>query len=323
MPDTLPAALPVALPVAGLPAGLGLATRPLTLADADAVVAVMHQTERRTLGRELVEAADLVADWQRPSFDLATESVGVLDPDGALVAYAEVYAGERAEVFVADAVTGRGLGAALLRWTWDVARARGSQVVGQSVPDTHTAALALFAAHGYEHRWTSWILRFPDDVPLPAVTLPAGVSLRPLEPGRDEQAAFDVVETAFGEWPERTPSTYGDWAARTLGRPGFEPWQLLLAVEGPGQPETGDVLGVAALSLTGDGEGWVDQLAVARAHRGRGLGAALLGAGFAELRRRGATSANLSTDSRTGALGLYHHVGMRTLHAFENWAKRF
>jgi mycothiol synthase len=298
-----------------LPAGLG--ARPLTLADAEAVVAVMHQTERRTLGRELVEAADLVADWQRPSFDLATESVGVLDADGALVAYAEVYAGERAEVFVADAVAGRGVGTALLRWTWAVAQARGSAVVGQTVPDTHAEALALFAAHGYEHRWTSWILRFPDDVPLPAVTLPAGVVLRPLQPGRDEQAAFDVVETAFGEWPDRTPSTYGDWAARTLSRPGFEPWQLLLAVEAE------SVVGVAALSLTADGEGWVDQLAVARSHRGRGLGAALLGAGFAELRTRGATSANLSTDSRTGALGLYEHVGMRTLHAFENWAKRF
>lgn len=317
-----PPAVPETLTPPALPAGL--ATRPLTLADAGAVVAVMHQTERRTLGRELVEAADLVADWQRPSFDLATESVGVLDAEGALVAYAEVYAGERSEVFVADAVTGRGVGTALLRWTWAVARARGSAVVGQTVPDTHTDALALFAAHGYEHRWTSWILRFPDDVPLPPVTLPAGVVLRPLQPGRDEQAAFDVVETAFGEWPDRTPSTYGDWAARTLSRPGFEPWQLLLAVEGdPGQPETSAVVGVAALSLTGDGEGWVDQLAVARAHRGRGLGAALLGAGFAELRRRGATSANLSTDSRTGALGLYEHVGMRTLHAFENWAKRF
>lgn len=298
-----------------LPAGL--TPRPLTLDDADAVVAVMHQTERRTLGRELVEAADLVADWQRPSFDLATESVGVLDAEGALVAYAEVYAGERAEVFVADSVTGRGVGTALLRWTWAVARARGSAVVGQTVPDTHAEARGLFARHGYEHRWTSWILRFPDDVPLPAVTLPAGVALRPLQPGRDEQAAFDVVETAFGEWPDRTPSTYGDWAARTLSRPGFEPWQLLLAVEGE------SVVGVAALSLTSDGEGWVDQLAVARSHRGRGLGAALLGAGFAELRRRGATSANLSTDSRTGALGLYEHVGMRTLHAFENWAKRF
>ncbi|WP_246086951.1 GNAT family N-acetyltransferase [Nocardioides humi] len=58
-------------------------------------------------------------------------------------------------------------------------------------------------------------------------------------------------------------------------------------------------------------ETYVSRLAVVPEQRGRGLAQALLVAAFAAGRERGATSSSLSTDSRTGALGLYERVGMR------------
>jgi len=69
--------------------------------------------------------------------------------------------------------------------------------------------------------------------------------------------------------------------------------------------------------------GWIDQLAVRRDRRGEGLARALLNAAFAEFRARGFPSARLSTDSRTGALGLYLHVGMTVTQEWISLAKHF
>ena len=62
---------------------------------------------------------------------------------------------------------------------------------------------------------------------------------------------------------------------------------------------------------------WVN---VRRDARGRGLGRVLLVAAFAEARSRGATISRLNTDSRTGALGLYEHVGMVVVETYEHYA---
>lgn len=306
--------------VPGLPQGT--LARLLEPADAEEVAAVTAEVERETVGTALVETADVVADWSRPSFDLRADAVGVVDDSlqgetvggGGLLAYAEVYRGERAEVHVRPRACDRGIGTALLAWTEQVARRHGSARVGQTVPVTNERALALLRGSGRTRRYTSWVLRLPEGQPLGPAAPPAGYTLRRVRAG-EGRAAHGVVEEAFGEWPGRSPSSYEDWAARVVDRAGFDPGQLVLAVTG-----AGTVVGVAALAMAQDGTGWVDQLAVARAHRGRGLGAALLHEGFAELRGRGATSCELSTDSRTGALGLYQHVGMQVVLTFEHWA---
>ena len=64
------------------------------------------------------------------------------------------------------------------------------------------------------------------------------------------------------------------------------------------------------------------QLAVAREHRSLGLGRALLLRAFELFHARGRASVGLSTDSRTGALGLYEHVGMRVVRSYTHHAKR-
>ena len=76
------------------------------------------------------------------------------------------------------------------------------------------------------------------------------------------------------------------------------------------------VVGVAMVIGSSDGMLWVDELAVAADQRGLGLARALLADSFAEGRRRGLTRSGLSTDSRTGALGLYEHVGMEVVASF-------
>ena len=99
--------LPVSLVLPGDTDGLG--TRPLMRSDAAAVTALMAGCEQHDVGEVLIEEADIVGDWQRPAFDLASQSVGVLDGD-RLVAYAEVYKGRWADAAVDPAYRGRGIG---------------------------------------------------------------------------------------------------------------------------------------------------------------------------------------------------------------------
>ncbi len=288
--------------------------RPLRLDDAQSVVDVMSAYEQRVIGEVLIEVADIQADWLRPSTDLERLSTGVLD-GGRMVGWGEVSLDERCHAFVHPDHWGRGIGTALARWSWEVARAHGLDRVGQSVPDADARGRALFAAHGYEQRYTSWVLALPGDASVPPQDLPAGYLLRDFVPGRDEQAAYTVIDDAFSEWDGRSSRSYGDWAAPVLQRPGFEPWSLRL-VEAP----DGRVVGACVLQLTDDA-GWVHQLAVTRPERGQGLAQALLADAFASSRRHGRRRAELSTDSRTGALGLYELVGMQVTSSFTHWAK--
>jgi mycothiol synthase len=278
----------------------------------------MAVCEQRDIGEVQIELEDIVGDWQRPSFDLATQSLGVYDEQDGLVAYAEVYRARRAEVYVLPEQRGRGIGSALMGWTWRRAADLGGTLVGQTVPERSAGATALFEAHGYRRLWTSWILELPEGAEIAASPLPEGVEIRAVVLGEDERKAYQTVEHAFGEWPGRDPVSFEDWSAVVLERPGFEAWQLMVAVEHESEDER--VVGVCFVIPSRD-TGWVQYLAVRRDRRGRGLARALLLRAFGEARARGMTKAELNTDSRTGALDLYLHVGMRVKETFVHWAK--
>lgn len=294
-----------------------LSARPLCTGDAAAVTELMAECEAVDLGEVMIELADIVGDWQRPSFDLAADTVGVYahaHQEGRLLGYAEVYRARRAEVYVRPDARGRGIGTALLHWTWQRVRAAGGALVGQTVPERNAGAVALLRAHGYEPLWTSWVLALPAGARVAEVALADGYAIRAYREGEQEDV-YRTIEDAFGEWPDRDPTQYPDWAAGVLARPGFEPWHLLVAVRG------GEIVGACHLIMSGDG-GWVNQIAVRREHRGRGLGQALLRAAFTAAAEHGARRFELSTDSRTGALGLYQHVGMAVTSTFVHYAKR-
>ena len=283
----------------------GLRTRPVTRDDTRAVYEVMAADQLAQIGTVEIEEADLVADWSRPSHDLAASSVAVLDGD-LLVAYAELVAPERYDAAVLPAYAGRGIGTWLAGWIRDLAASRGAAIVGMPVP-RGSAGDRLLEGLGYHVRWTSWVLRVPAGASIAPRELPAGHSVGQARP--EEYAALhDVLEDAFLEWSDREREAWADFEASVLGRPGFAPWQLRVVRDGDGA-----VLGAGITLLAGEDDGttaYVDRLAVRRDARHRGLAQALLVDAFAAAREHGATTSELSTDSRTGALGLYEKVGM-------------
>ena len=263
-----------------------------------------------------IELEDIVADWRRPSFDLGADAILVTE-GRRIVAEAEIFRGRRAEVVVHPDVRDRGVGTALLGWTQRRARATGSPIVGQTTPDADEAARDLLRANGYEPMWTSWVLSYAIDGAPAVPRLPDGYAFRPFELGRDDRDVYDVVERAFGEWPDREPYAYEDWRAIVVEPESFDP-SLQLVIESDGR-----IVGTASTADPDpQSDGWVHQLAVAHEHRGRGLGRALLQQAFLNFHARGKRSVGLSTDSRTGVLGLYEHVGMRVVRSYTHHAKQ-
>jgi GNAT superfamily N-acetyltransferase len=294
--DATRPALPVALPE-------GLTTRPLRRTDAHDVFVLMAAQEQEDIGEVAIEEADIVSDWARPSHDLGARSIGVWD-DGTLVAYAEIMGADRCDTAVLPSHRGRGIGTWLAHWLQDLGRRLGSTVIGMPVPQGSPGD-RLLEGLGFRVRWTSWVLKLPEGATIPERDLPAGYVVRTAEAG-ELRAAHDVLEDAFLEWSERDREPFEDFAAATSGRPGFEPWNLRVALD-----PAGEVVGVSLVLVSDNGTtGYVDRLAVRRDQRHRGIAQALLVDSFAQARAHGTRTSELSTDTRTGALALYERVGM-------------
>jgi GNAT superfamily N-acetyltransferase len=286
-----------------LPAGL--TSRALQPDDASAVFEVMAVQEQEDLGKVEIELADIVGDWQKPSFDVAASTVGVFDGD-VLVAYAEVNKSGRGDAAVHPAYRRRGLGTALAGWMRTRTGALGGTVIGSPVPQG-SAGDRLLEKLGWRVRWTSWMLALPEGTEIQERTLPEGYALREAAP--DEYPAVQtVIEDAFLEWSVRERESYEDFLATTVRRPGFEPWHFRVVTD-----DSGEIVGTALVQMF-DGpprEAFISRLAVRRDQRHRGLAQALLVDSFACGRAHGASRSALSTDSRTGALALYEKVGMQ------------
>lgn len=277
-------------------------TRPLGVDDARAVHELMAAIEIDALGHADIEEADIVADWQRPSFDVGASTVGVFE-DARLVAYGEYQGAERSDAGVHPDHTGRGLGTYVAGWVRETARARGAAVVGMPVPQGSRGD-RLLESLGYFVRWTSWVLKLPAGADVPHRPLPDGYAVGQATPDQLVET-HDVLEDAFLEWSRRAREPLADFEAQTLRRPGFEPWMMRVVTDGGGA-----VVAAAVVLIAGDGEAYVDRLATRADQRHRGLAQALLVDSFAAGRAHGATAFGLATDSRTGALDLYRKVGM-------------
>jgi mycothiol synthase len=139
--------------------------------------------------------------------------------------------------------------------------------------------------------------------------LPAGIRIRPFEPGRDERAWLELNNEAFDHHPEQ-----GAWDLDTLKRrmsePWFDPEDLLLAEDDAGLAGSN---WTKLNTETGVGEIYV--IAVHPARRGSGLGRALSLAGLDHMAARGMHTGALYVDAANdAALGMYRRIGFDVYH---------
>lgn len=285
------------------------ALTPTTLDDVPDVLVVTREVETATVGETLLDADDVRGFWRDPTFDPEQDS-RLVRLDGRPVAMAAAFANGYVHAAVVPGHRGRGIGTALADWAERRQRERGLRRCDQEafVGDAETSA--FLAGRGYQPAHESWELELDPDATIVPHVLPAGVQVRPMRPD-EERATYQVIEDAFGEWEGREPRPFDSWRALVVERPGMTEDHLLVAVR------DGQVVG-ACIGMDSErpDEAWVAQLAVRRDQRGQGLAQQLLAESFGRARRRGRPRGRLSTDSRTGALGLYERLGMRVTHTF-------
>jgi mycothiol synthase len=258
---------------------------------------------------------DILEGWQR--LDLQRDSFLITAPDGSLAGYADAQdAGSghlNIDGYVHPAHWGRGIGTALVRLAEARLRERvplapeGARVViSNGVMVNDEAAHRLLEGEGYRLVRGFWRMAIELEAEPEAPVWPSGITLRTLQPGRDERAVFECVEEAFQDHWGHVPRPFEQWIART-SRSDFDPSLWLLA-----ETERGELAGVA-LNARRPGCGWVNTLAVRRPWRRQGLGMALLRQAFVELWRRGERVVDLGVDAQslTGATRLYEQAGMR------------
>lgn len=148
--------------------------------------------------------------------------------------------------------------------------------------------------------------------------VPDGVRVDGVDPAdEDQMRAFHAVYVdAFTGHYGVDRSSYEAWRANVAAAPGtpYDQW-LVARVDG-------SVVGVLqAADRSPDGGGWVRNLGVIAAHRGRGIARVLLDHAFATFHQRGDTWAGLGVDreNETGAYRLYESVGMRLQYQAEAW----
>ena len=330
MPSEIPL-LPILLPP-------GYKARPVDLADAEAVADLMDACSLELTGKKSADAGEIRSDWQLPHMNLATDTLAVLAPDGALVGAAELWDGEPyvrnyvwAEVHPRH--QGMGLGTAIARW----AEERGRQLVPQAPAEARVvlwqfklsadeAAGRLLRQQGYE--LTRHNLRMVIDfaAPPPEPAVPAGLTIRPFRRGQEERALVMAVREEFrdqwGNVEKPFDEDYQEWLHWMDTSPTCDTSLFFVAVDGEEIAGTG----LCKAAFAEDPEmGWIFALGVRRPWRRRGLALALLQHCFGALYGRGKRRAGLGVDAQslTGATRLYEKAGMHAdrLHQYSCYEK--
>ena len=241
------------------------------------------------------EAADGAAPLDEAArIALADGTATVLTEPGG---FALVHDGDLS-LAVDPASRGRGIGSTLL------ARTESSYDIGLTAwsHGNHPAAARLAASHGWERVRDLWVMRRPTSLPLPALTVPSGVTVRGYR-ASDAASVVEVNAAAFAHHPEQGAMDL-DNLARRMAEPWFDPAGLLVAEDSSG------MLGFHWTKQHDARHGEVYVVGIAPAAQGRGLGKLLTLAGLHPLAGLGVDEVLLYVESDNApAVAVYSGLG--------------
>jgi mycothiol synthase len=313
-----------------MPLPQGYTLRPARLDDAAEVVQMLNEESEALIGVALVDLHWVTKRWSAPDADRHVYEV-LTDSAGAIVAYLDVESHPpHTEVFgigsVALAHHGRGLGAAVV----EVIEMHAEQLAGRAAAGDGVAlrmgaladeprASALLRQHGYAEVRRFSRMRIDFDGPPDPPAVMDGVEIRQFEHGQEGEV-FRCLHEAFEDhWGDEEDTEEG-WIHRQMAEDRLFPDLWLLAWQGS---ELAGALTARPVAVQEPTHGFVGELGVRRAFRGRGIGEALLRESFVRFYGRGCLGAVLvvDSDSPTGANRLYERVGMTVTPQFAIWEK--
>ena len=284
------------------------------------------------IGVPLTSLDWVISVWTSPVTDLQNDCAVVIADSGDVAGYHYVEsAPPYTEVMGIGVVAlehhGRGVGGAMVddlyrRADRFVALAPAGERVafraGALADEPHVSALLRDRGYAEVRRFSRMGIIFEGRPRDPVV--PDGIQIRPLGEG-DEPAVYACLAEAFADHFGETFPEFDEWIHRQIATDsGFDPsvWQVAWA--------GATVAGVSVGTLNAEEDatlGYVAELGVRRAYRGRGLGEAVLRASFQRFYDVGRAGVYLYVDtaSDTGADRLYLRAGMTSQPRFATWEK--
>ena len=274
-----------------------MAARPATPDDLEAVLALQRAWNETVHGDPRATREMLAAHWPKAGHWVTEEGTGVIS------GYGVVDSGGGFEVWVGPGFAVDGVGRELVL----AIEEHHPGCLETVIPVWAPGLAELLERLGFEVLTEVLEMAIELRPPLPEAGWPPGVRLRPFDAERDAADVHACLVEAFAGSDERV-APYEEWRPWLLGDPSYDPALVFVA------EHDGKVAGMAQCWS----DGFVKDVAVRPAHRGRGLGQALLRAVFAEFARRGIDRVRLKVDAGnpTGAVRLYRRVGMDELRRY-------
>jgi ribosomal protein S18 acetylase RimI-like enzyme len=289
--------------------------------DSGAVAEVVVAGDVADFGEPDFTEDDLLDDWSRPRFELDHDAWVLSGPTGRIVGYAFVWEAQpdaviEGDAFVLPEYSGRGLGTLLLELMEErVCELAEDRKVTFGIYASHVneGKRTLLERRGFSSHHT--VLRFKIDLahrPPQLVDPPPGVVLRQYTPG-DADAVRETMTEAFEAHRRYTPRRLDEWLDLRMRHPAFDPalWRVAEREQ--------EIVGAALVYDVGE-TGYVSNVGIRRAWRGRGVAPALLADAFRALRERGQMRVLVSVDADAApaAIHLYEEAGMR-VHERHDW----
>ncbi len=183
--------------------------------------------------------------------------------------------------------------------------------------------IALIERRGFRPVRYSYRMRRDLKQPVPAPTLPVGLTMRRYSPEL-ARPMLDTFNQAFQDHWSFEPVTFEEWQMFFIQSHSFRPDLTFVVMDGD------QVIGLSLNMVNtetnqryGIREGWVSELGVLRAWRKRGVAAALLCRAMQAFKDDGPEYAALGVDSEnpTGALRLYEKLGFGVSKRFITFAR--
>jgi mycothiol synthase len=284
--------------------------RPSSLRDVPAILGVVQASDIAATGEPEWTVEEVVETLTAPNHDPERDSWLAELPDGSAVGWAYLDNPTRSsvdnvEVYVRPEY--RALYQPLLDRALARAAERDAVILRAATITAETGYIQILREAGFSFVRRHARMRIKLDEPRPPVDAP----IRLLRP--DDEAELrrfhEVLTTGFAHTPGHVPD-YPAWRAG-LGEPTWDEW--FVATGGDGS-----IVGVLQSSdqSAGNDEGWIKNVAVTPAHRGSGLGRALLLTALRRYTEKGRKWAGLGVDlsNPTGAYRLYTSIGMRPVY---------
>ncbi len=228
---------------------------------------------------------------------------------------------------VHPAVRRQGLGTHLLRWSEAQARALGPpEMLVIRNEALNKGSAALYAQEGYAREFTenwmqNWMQR-PLHESVPALASPLPTVAWTEETAPQFYAAYYTSFSTRRRADTPVPAAE-DWIADYADDPDFRPDLSLLALDGD-RPAGFIAAGVLHLPDSDQPVGWISQVGVDPAWRGRGLGAGLVTSVLAAFQREGFAAVGLHVNiDNPNAIALYERLGFQLVGRRAKYSKPY